>query len=67
MTALDWRWKIGEAVERLRTRYRFIGRKTRESCRGRGGGMHIADFNVGHLGANAIVGGGLPMATGAEL
>ena len=24
----DWRWKIGEAVERLRTRYRFIGRKT---------------------------------------
>ncbi len=28
MTALDWRWKIGEAVDRLRTRYRFIGRKT---------------------------------------
>jgi len=28
MTALDWRWKIGEAVERLRTRYRFIGRIT---------------------------------------
>ena len=28
MTALDWRWKIGEAVERLRTRYRFIGRMT---------------------------------------
>jgi len=26
-------------------------------CRGRGGGMHIADFNAGHLGANAIVGG----------
>lgn len=26
--SLDWRWKIGEAVERLRTRYRFIGRKT---------------------------------------
>ena len=28
MTTLDWRWKIGEAIERLRTRYRFIGRKT---------------------------------------
>ena len=28
-------------------------------CRGRGGGMHIADFTVGHLGANAIVGGGI--------
>ena len=28
-------------------------------CRGRGGGMHIADFHVNHLGANAIVGGSL--------
>ncbi|HIJ72991.1 MAG TPA: pyruvate dehydrogenase, partial [Candidatus Hydrogenedentes bacterium] len=36
-------------------------------CRGRGGGMHIADFTVGHLGANAIVGGGVPIATGAAL
>jgi len=36
-------------------------------CRGRGGGMHIADFSVGHLGANAIVGGGVPIATGAGL
>jgi len=27
--------------------------------------MHIADFTVGHLGANAIVGGGVPIATGA--
>ena len=36
-------------------------------CRGRGGGMHIADFTVGHLGANAIVGGGVPIATGAAM
>jgi len=36
-------------------------------CRGRGGGMHIADFSVGHLGANAVVGGGVPIATGAAL
>ncbi|MBN1937022.1 MAG: hypothetical protein JW934_20355 [Anaerolineae bacterium] len=28
MNQLDWRWKIGEAIERLRTRYEFIGRKT---------------------------------------
>ena len=28
-------------------------------CRGRGSGMHIADFSIGHLGANAIVGGGM--------
>ncbi len=34
-------------------------------CRGRGGGMHIADFTSGHLGANAIVGGSVPIATGA--
>ncbi len=36
-------------------------------CRGRGGGMHIADFNVGHLGANAIVGGSFAIATGAAM
>jgi len=36
-------------------------------CRGRGGSMHIAAFTVGHLGANAIVGGGVPIATGAAL
>lgn len=34
-------------------------------CRGRGGGMHIADFSLHHLGANAIVGGGVPIAAGA--
>ncbi len=36
-------------------------------CRGRGGGMHIADRSVSHLGANAIVGGSLAIATGAAL
>ncbi len=36
-------------------------------CRGMGGSMHIADFQVGMLGANGIVGGGLPIATGAAL
>lgn len=36
-------------------------------CRGRGGGMHIADFNTGHLGANAIVGGSYAIATGAAV
>jgi len=36
-------------------------------CKGRGGSMHIADFTVGHLGANAIVGGGVPIATGAAM
>lgn len=36
-------------------------------CRGRGGGMHIADFHAGHLGANAIVGGSMAIATGAAM
>ena len=36
-------------------------------CRGRGGGMHIADFHVGHLGANAIVGGSFAIAVGAAM
>lgn len=36
-------------------------------CKGRGGSMHIADFTKGNLGANAIVGGGIPIATGAAL
>jgi pyruvate dehydrogenase E1 component alpha subunit len=36
-------------------------------CKGKGGSMHIADFSVGMLGANGIVGGGLPIATGAAL
>jgi 2-oxoisovalerate dehydrogenase E1 component len=36
-------------------------------CRGRGGSMHIADFHAGHLGANAIVGGSMALATGAGL
>jgi TPP-dependent pyruvate/acetoin dehydrogenase alpha subunit len=37
------------------------------SCRGKGGSMHIADFSVGMLGANGIVGGGFGIATGAAL
>jgi Pyruvate/2-oxoglutarate dehydrogenase complex, dehydrogenase (E1) component, eukaryotic type, beta subunit len=36
-------------------------------CRGRGGGMHIGDFSTGNLGANAIVGGSVPIATGASM
>jgi pyruvate dehydrogenase E1 component alpha subunit len=36
-------------------------------CKGKGGSMHIADFAVGMLGANGIVGGGLPLAAGAAL
>ena len=36
-------------------------------CKGKGGSMHIADIDLGILGANGIVGGGAPLATGAAL
>jgi pyruvate dehydrogenase E1 component alpha subunit len=36
-------------------------------CKGKGGSMHIADFSVGMLGATAVVGAGIPIATGAGL
>jgi acetoin:2,6-dichlorophenolindophenol oxidoreductase subunit alpha len=36
-------------------------------CRGRGGSMHIADVSSGNLGANGIVGGGIPIAVGVAL
>ena len=50
--------------------YRIIAElfgKEEGCCKGRGGGMHIADFSKGHLGANAIVGGSLAMAVGAAI
>lgn len=34
-------------------------------CKGRSGSMHLADRNLGILGSNGIVGGGIPIATGA--
>ncbi len=34
-------------------------------CGGKGGSMHIADFSVGMLGANGVVGAGMPIAVGA--
>jgi pyruvate/2-oxoglutarate/acetoin dehydrogenase E1 component/TPP-dependent pyruvate/acetoin dehydrogenase alpha subunit len=36
-------------------------------CRGKGGTMHLADVDIGLLGANGIVGSGAPLATGAAL
>jgi acetoin:2,6-dichlorophenolindophenol oxidoreductase subunit alpha len=36
-------------------------------CKGKGGSMHIADLELGILGANGIVGAGIPIATGTAL
>lgn len=44
----------------------MLGKET-GYCKGRGGSMHIADFEIGMLGANGIVGGGIPIAVGAGL
>lgn len=44
-----------------------IGGKEAGYCRGKGGSMHIADMTLGHLGANAIVGGGISHVVGAGL
>lgn len=41
--------------------------KSTGCCKGKGGSMHIADFSVGMLGANGIVGGGYNLAAGAAL
>ncbi len=44
-----------------------IGGKETGYCSGKGGSMHIADMGLGHLGANAIVGGGIPAVVGAAM
>ena len=44
----------------------FLGKET-GYCHGRGGSMHIADPSKGNLGANGVVGGGIPIAVGAAL
>lgn len=36
-------------------------------CRGRGGSMHVSSLTLRNLGANGIVGGGIPIATGAAM
>jgi pyruvate dehydrogenase E1 component alpha subunit len=44
----------------------LYGKKT-GYCKGKGGSMHIADLELGMLGANGIVGAGMPIAIGSGL
>ncbi len=44
----------------------LFGRST-GLCGGKGGSMHVADLELGMMGANGIVGGGPPLVTGAAL
>ena len=57
---------IGKGMRLDRMMAEFLGKET-GYCKGKGGCMHIADFSVGSLGANGIVGGGIPIAVGAAL
>ncbi len=57
---------IAKGAELGRALAELMGKAT-GYCKGRGGSMHIADLTKGNLGANAIVGGGIPIAVGAAL
>jgi pyruvate dehydrogenase E1 component alpha subunit len=54
----------GASVDRMMAE--LFGKET-GYCGGKGGSMHIADFEKGILGANGIVGAGMPIAAGAGL
>lgn len=79
---IQWLEAIGETLNNRDSRkdmeekalrghvYRMIAElfgKRDGYCGGVGGSMHIADFSTGHLGANAIVGGHMGIATGAAI
>lgn len=57
---------IAKGADLYRMFAELMGRKD-GYCKGKGGSMHIADLATGNLGANGIVGGGIPMAMGAGL
>jgi acetoin:2,6-dichlorophenolindophenol oxidoreductase subunit alpha len=57
---------IGKGAEAKFMFAEFLGMEE-GYCRGRGGSMHIADMSTGNLGANGIVGGGIPIAAGAAM
>lgn len=54
----------GVALDRF---FKEIMGRAGGACGGRGGSMHVADLALGVLGANGIVGAGLPLATGSAL
>lgn len=57
---------IAKGADLNRMMAEIYGKKT-GLCKGKGGSMHIADFEVGMLGANGVVGGGYNLAAGAAL
>jgi TPP-dependent pyruvate/acetoin dehydrogenase alpha subunit len=57
---------IAKGADLNRMMAELYGRQT-GYCKGKGGSMHIADFDIGMLGANGIVAGGIAIVTGAGL
>lgn len=57
---------IAKGADLNRMMAELYGRQT-GYCKGKGGSMHIADFDIGMLGANGIVAGGISIITGAGL
>ena len=57
---------IAKGADPKRMFAELLGKKT-GYCKGKGGSMHIADFSIGILGANGVVGGGFPIIVGAGL
>jgi TPP-dependent pyruvate/acetoin dehydrogenase alpha subunit len=55
---------LGKGGDPRRMMAELLGKST-GYCKGKGGSMHIADLDLGILGANGIVGGGIGLATGA--
>src|SRR5207237_6745776 len=57
---------IAKGVDVMAMMAELYGKAT-GACGGKGGSMHIADLNLGMMGANGIVGGGPPLICGAAL
>jgi acetoin:2,6-dichlorophenolindophenol oxidoreductase subunit alpha len=57
---------IGKGADLKALMAELMGKAT-GICKGRGGSMHLADKSVGIIGESAIVGGGIPLATGCGL
>jgi TPP-dependent pyruvate/acetoin dehydrogenase alpha subunit len=57
---------VGKGADMNAALAELLGKKT-GSCKGKGGSMHITQFNVGVLGATGVVASGLPIAVGAAL
>src|ERR1700680_4673097 len=57
---------IGKGADLKALMAELMGKQT-GICKGRGGSMHLADKSVGIISESAIVGGGIPLATGVGL